>query len=293
MINKKYNYNKYLYLFIAIFFTVSILYISNSYDSAFAKKNDEGSSSNNNKDQLVVKTRIHLDNIDNIEKTKFVRITGFINGQEVKKDIPISSIDKTKKTLNVDLKLDSKTDIVNAESPDEFFVCAYPVGDIQKDQNSITKFDCNEGDLQDVGTPTVANLFRNSSQVYAKSQGVHQHANLNQMNGNSANNGVVKIKIYAPLADKKDTKKLIIGVALKGQIQSQVIEDVQAELDKSKDSTIKRIFTFDRNTDLGPIQVGDRYHSCVAGEDLRPPEGSECEKRIIKNLDSVSGLYVR
>ncbi len=67
MINKKYNYNKYLYLFIAIFFTVSILYISNSYDSAFAKKNDEGSSSNN-KDQLVVKTRIHLDNIDNISQ---------------------------------------------------------------------------------------------------------------------------------------------------------------------------------------------------------------------------------
>ncbi len=56
-----------------------------------------------------------------------LRITGFVNGQEIKKDIPISSIDKTKKTLKVDFKLDSKTDLVNAKSPDEFFVCAYQV----------------------------------------------------------------------------------------------------------------------------------------------------------------------
>ena len=39
------------------------------------------------------------------------------------------------------------------------------------------------------------------------------------------------------------------------------------------DNTIKRIFTFDRNTDIGRIQLGDRYHACVASEDLRPPEG--------------------
>jgi hypothetical protein len=26
---------------------------------------------------------------------------------------------------------------------------------------------------------------------------------------------------------------------------------------------------------------------------MRPPEGSECEKRIVKNLAKVSGLYAR
>ena len=41
------------------------------------------------------------------------------------------------------------------------------------------------------------------------------------------------------------------------------------------------------------IQIGDRYHACVSSEDIRPPEGTECEKRIIKNLDKVSGLYAR
>ncbi len=96
MLNKKYYYNcnynyiKYLYLFIAIFFTVSILYVSNSYDSVLAaKKTDEdGNKSDDGNDQkLVLKTSIELSNIDNIDATKFLRITGFVNGQEIKKDI--------------------------------------------------------------------------------------------------------------------------------------------------------------------------------------------------------------
>gem|GEM_PF-2480588 len=42
-----------------------------------------------------------------MEKTKFLRVIGFINGEEVKQDIPIFSIDNTnKKTLDVDLTTD-------------------------------------------------------------------------------------------------------------------------------------------------------------------------------------------
>jgi hypothetical protein len=118
------------------------------------------------------------------------------------------------------------------------------------------------------------------------------YANLNKTTNDKSSN-TVKITILAPLADKKDTEKLKIAAMIKGQIQSEIIEDVQAELDKSKDNTIKRTFTFERNTDIGKIQIGDRYHACVASEDLRPPEGSECEKRIVKNLAKVSGLYAR
>ena len=80
---------------------------------------------------------------------------------------------------------------------------------------------------------------------------------------------------------------------IKGQEQTEAIEDIQDRLDKSDDITISKTFTFDRKTDIGPIQIGDRYHACVSSEDLRPPEGTECEKRILKNLDKVSGLYAR
>jgi hypothetical protein len=253
----------------------------------FAKKNNDDNKKD--KDQLEVKTRIHLENID-MEKTKFLRITAFINGDDFKQDIPISSIDKSKKKLDVELKTDIDNGIVEANVPDEFFVCVYQVGDMMTEYNSFAKFDCNEGDILNIKKPTEIELFTAGSQVYAKSKVVYQ-ANLN--NVSSSNSGTVKITILAPLADKKDTKKLVIAAMIKGQIQSEVIEDVQAELDKSGDSTIKRTFTFDRKTDIGLIQIGDRYHACVASEDLRPPEGSECEKRVVKHFDKPNSLPAR
>jgi hypothetical protein len=287
---KSKGYINYLYFLFGITFIITILFLS-STDLSFAKQDNGKSKQDNiNDKKLDVKIRIHLDNID-IKNTKFFRITGSINGEDIKRDIPISSADMVKKTLKVNLKLDSKNEIINANSPDEFFVCAYPVGALLTKDNSFQKFDCNEGDLLDVGTPTTVNLFRIGSQVYAKSHAVYI-ASSNQSISNSANDKV-KIKIYAPLADKKNTEKLKLVVALNGQIQSQIIDDVQAELDKSKNSIITRIFTFDTKTDIGPIQIGDRYHACAVSEDLRPPEGSECEKRVIKSFDKINGLYVR
>ena len=284
------GYIKYLYILIALSLAVSIMYVSSSYESAFAKKDkDDEDKKEKDKDQLVVNAQINLNNVD-MKNTKFIRVTAFINGEDFKQDIPISSIDKTKKKVDVELKTDVKNDIVEADTPDEFFVCAYQVGDVLKDYKSLTKFDCNEGDLLSISKPTEIELFKSGSQVYAKSQAVYA-AHLT--NVNDSNSDKVKIKILAPLSDKKGTEKLVIGAMIKGQIQSEVIEDVQAELDKSKDDTISRTFTFDRKTDIGLIQVGDRYHACVSGDDLRPPEGSECEKRVIKQFDKPNSLPAR
>ena len=268
-------------IIISSFISSSILFLFVGQLS-FAQKDDDN-------DKLVVRANINLQNVD-LEKAKFIRVIGVINGQEVKEDIPISSIDKTKKTLSVDLKTDVKNEIVTADTPDEFFVCAYQVGDVQQEYNSITKFDCNEGDLQSVDKPTEAKLFSTGSLVYAHSKAVYD-ANLNKTTNDKSD--TVKLEILAPLADRKDTQKLKIAVMIKGQIKSEVIEDVQDELDKSKDSTIKRIFTFDRDTDIGKIQIGDRYHACASSDDFRPPEGTECEKRIVHQFDKVNSLPAR
>src|SRR5215213_9239550 len=129
--------------FIIIFFVTTILLLS-YYEISFAQKdngNDEDEEEDEKyKDKLIVRAHINLQNID-LEKTKFIRLVGFINGEEVKQDIPISSIDKTKNKLNVELKVNKKNDIVEASTPDEFFVCAYQVGDVIKNYNSLTKFD--------------------------------------------------------------------------------------------------------------------------------------------------------
>ena len=291
------GYNKYVDILITISFAASILCISTiSSELVFAQKNDndEDDDKKEDKDKLIVKATIDLENVD-MENTKFIRVIGFINGEEAKKDIPISSIDKSNNNLNVELKVNEENDIVKADTPDEFFVCGYQVreGDVSKETtttNLVTKFDCNEGDI--LGNPTKISLFKSGSQVYSKSQEYYQ-AHLNMVNNNTANNDKVKIKIISPLADKKDTEKLVIAAMIKGQIQSEVIEDVQAELDRSDSNTISRTFTFDRNTDLGPIQIGERYHACVASNDLSPPEGQECEKRLVKSFDNANSLPAR
>ena len=79
---------------------------------------------------------------------------------------------------------------------------------------------------------------------------------------------------------------------LKGQIKSEIV-DVQEEFNKIEGYTIERTFAFDRNTDMGQIQIGDRFHACVIGKELYPPEGSECEKRLIKDLDKPNPLAAR
>ena len=106
-------------------------------------------------------------------------------------------------------------------------------------------------------------------------------------------NKPVKVKILVPMQDRKDAKKIKIIAMLKGQIKSEVIDNVQKEFDKTGKYTVSRTFAFERNTDMGPIQVGDRFHACVIGEDLNPPEGSECEKKLVKHLDKANSLAAR
>ena len=105
-------------------------------------------------------------------------------------------------------------------------------------------------------------------------------------------NKPVQVKILVPMEDKKNATKIKIMAMLKGQIKSEII-DVQKEFDKIGGYKIERTFAFDRNTDMGPIQIGDRFHVCVIGKELYPSEGSECEKRLIKHLNKSNSLAAR
>jgi hypothetical protein len=194
--------------------------------------------------------------------------------------------------------------------------------------NTIEYFDCNEGDIQSTTLPTKATLFKAKSQVYNKTATYYQmHSkpkvvsfdtldnekiksltnnnnlslnsdvkqyNKKQTNSKDVNsNKPVQVKIIVPMEDKKNAKKIKIMAMLKGKIKSEIIDNVQEEFDKIGGYTIERTFAFDRNTDMGPIQIGDRFHACVIGQDLNPPEGSECEKRLIKYLDKPNSLAAR
>ena len=280
----------------------------NNINQTYINDNNDANEDNfNDKEKVVVKTRI---NLVNLEKKGFLSMAAFINGQEVLKNVSLDKLDPSKQTLNVNLVVDKETDIVNAGDRDEFFVCAYHIKDLLKEYNSLTYFDCDEGDLLAPDKPTISRLFSTNSLVYLESQNIFNNSSnkysqllsTNNDNGNPNQQKVqakeeekekVKIKILAPLEDRKNTQKLKIAVMVKGQIKSAVIDNVQEELNKIGGYTISRTFTFDRDTNIGKIQVGDRYHACVSSNDLNPPEGTECEKRTVKKMGRENVLYVR
>ena len=102
------EYFTYLNLVIVITFVTSILIISSS-DLSFAKMDDE-----NTKDS-----------------------------KDFKKGVSVSSMDKNKKTLDVDLKESHiQNDILNGQYPNQFFVCGYPQ-QLITDYNSFEKVNCN------------------------------------------------------------------------------------------------------------------------------------------------------
>ena len=223
--------------------------------------------------------------------------------------------------------MNKNNELNNAHKPDEYFVCAYHFTNSSNNNNNNNKveltlnyFDCNEGDIQSISATTKTSLFKAKSQVYNKTAAYYNmhskpkvvsFANLANetakaskdisnlktdvaKNGDedSSNNKPVKVKIIVPMEDKKNAKKIKVMAMLKGQIKSEIV-DVQKEFDKIGGYTIERTFAFDRNTDMGPIQMGDRFHTCVIGKELYPPEGSECEKRLIKNFHKPNPLAAR
>ena len=135
-----------------------------------------------------------------------------------------------------------------------------PRQDINKEFNSILFFDCNEGDVQSSDGINTIGLFKPSSMKYNESKIFYNLQKQQQQKVvNIDDKDKVKINVYVPLADRKDTEQLRIAAMVRGQIQTETIKDVQEELNKMDDSTIKRTFLFDIKTDIGNIQYGDMF----------------------------------
>ena len=94
----------YLNKIIVIIFVTSILFISSSQIS-FAKKNDD-------------------------------------DGKDLKKDIPVSSIERTDKIKKDSKETEVQNDILNDNYPNQYYVCGYPQ-QLVTDYNSFEKFNCN------------------------------------------------------------------------------------------------------------------------------------------------------
>ena len=113
----------------------------------------------------------------------------------------------------------------------------------------------------------------------------------------SVNTGVkdskeVKIILTNPtnVIEHLDNAKFVAMV--KGEYQIKKI-NVKDEIEKSKDKGVLKVpFTFNTNTEIGPIQIGDFFFGCITAEGYSSSENSECENRNIKHFDKSNDLPV-
>lgn len=176
----------------------------------------------------------------------------------------------TNGTINIPVTFDQvNDDIVTAGYHDEYFACGYV---ISSKTGLATKYKCNEGDLIDENgiNPVPLEGFRA----------------VPKDSGSGANS--VKIKVQVPLKDRPDVDLLKVVAMVKGEFKSKVIN-----AESANGKTVSHTFSFDRNTGIGPIQVGDLYFACVAGDELNPPEGNECEFHKVKTLSGTNSIKAR
>ena len=179
-------------------------------------------------------------------------------------------------TIDIPFHFKKVNDIVTVGFHDEYFVCGYI---LDTKTGLTTSYVCNEGDLQ---SPDVTNAASLSS-FLTVAEGKDSKAN------------DVKLNILVPYYDKLDGQKIKVVAMIKGEFQSKIIDEdrTKANIIDPEGTNGKRIsvmFTFDRNTDIGKIQLGDEFFACVSANALNPPSGTACEKRHIKTFDEPNVL---
>jgi hypothetical protein len=69
--------------------------------------------------------------------------------------------------------------------------------------------------------------------------------------------------------------------------------NINDEIERSKDKNVLKVpFTFNTNTAIGPIQIGDFFFGCITVGGYSSSENSECENRNIKHFDKSNDLPV-
>jgi hypothetical protein len=239
--------------------------------------------------------KMNLNNIQLKDGDK-IKIVAYVNGE-----IGIQYLDPQKEKnqitgnfLTVEMKF-NKTNEISSIGEDEYFVCAYVVSNgqtkLSNNNTSAMTYDCDEGQTVEGADVSMGRLF-NTMTKFQKTLELRQLA----QKGNP-DSGDVKITVVTPIYDQTDVDLLTVIAMVKGEYQLKTV-NIEDELKKAGDRSdesyiIKVPFTFDRNTELGPIQYGDMFFGCASSEELGPPQMTECEKKYIKDFDKPNKIVTR
>jgi hypothetical protein len=289
------NGSSFVYAQVLSLFSIILLLLSLNYlISVFAST--EKSNGDDNEGLLNLNIKMNLNNIQLKDGDK-IKIVAYVNGET-----GIQYLDPQKEKnqitgnfLTAEMKF-NKTNEISSIGEDEYFVCAYVLSNGQtklsnNNNTSAITYDCDEGQTVEGKDVSMGRLF-NTMIKFQKTLELSQLA----QKGNQ-NFGDVKITVVTPIYDQTDVDLLTVIAMVKGEYQVKTV-NIENELKKAGDESdesyiIKVPFTFNRNTELGPIQSGDMFFGCASSEELGPPQMTECEKKYIKDFDKPNNIVTR
>ena len=266
------------------------------------KKNEKN---NGVADFTIIKIKMNLNNIDIKNQHDRLKIVGYLNGEGQTTYVNLkenkNKINLNDNSLTIELKFNKSNDISQIMFDDEYYVCAYLIDDNlnASTTSNLPLYDCDEGNISLTSTEKDTVKLFYTLKKFSESNMLYKTNSRSSSSSSSSSTKEtpkeVKLRINVPIHDNKKINDMYVVAMIKGEYQIKKI-DAQNEIEKGdKQSTSERLsipFTFNRNTEVGPIERGDMFFGCVTSDEF-PDQNSDCEKRIITDLSKTSQVCAR
>ncbi len=252
-------------------------------------------------DLTTIKTKINLNNIDINNPHDRLKIVGYLNGEgqatyvDLKKNK--NKINLKDNSLTIELKFNKSNDISQVMFDDEYYVCGYLIDDKLNASatSNLPLYDCDEGNIGLTSTEKDTVKLFYTLKKFSESNILYKTNSQSSASNTKETPKEVKLRIDVPIFDNKKISDMYVVAMIKGEYQIKKI-DAQNEIEKGdKKSNSERLsipFTFNRNTEVGPIEPGDMFFGCVTSDEF-PDQNSDCEKRIITDLSKTGQVCAR
>jgi hypothetical protein len=269
-------------------------------------ENEKNEKNNGVADFTTIKIKMNLNNIDIKNQYDRLKIVGYLNGEGQTTYVDLkenkNKINLKDNSLTIELKFNKSNDISQVMFDDEYYVCGYLMDDklnATTTTSNLPLYDCDEGNIGLTSTEKDTVKLFYTLKKFSESNMLYKTNSPSSSSSSSSSTKEtpkeVKLRIDVPINDNKKINDMYVVAMIKGEYQIKKIY-AQNEIEKGdKKSTSERLsipFTFNRNTEVGPIERGDMFFGCVTSDEF-PDQNSDCEKRIITDLSKTGQVCAR
>jgi hypothetical protein len=293
--------------FILVSSLLLIFHTQTNSITAQPTENKKNEKNNGVADFTTIKIKMNLNNIDIKNQHDRLKIVGYLNGEGQTTYVDLkenkNKINLKDNSLTIELKFNKSNDISQVMFDDEYYVCGYLMDDKLNATTTITTtsnlplYDCDEGNIGLTSTEKDTVKLFYTLKKFSESNMLYKTNSPSSSSSTSTKETPkeVKLRIDVPIHDNKKINDMYVVAMIKGEYQIKKI-DAQNEIEKGdKKSNSERLsipFTFNRNTEVGPIERGDMFFGCVTSDEF-PDQNSDCEKRIITDLSKTGQVCAR